>query len=48
MDDGYLFDDRRYASLSQIAQVITGTKWSGPRFFGLVGGPAAEVIGAEG
>ncbi len=48
MDDGFLFDDRRYASLSQIAQVITGTKWSGPRFFGLVGGPAAEVVGGEG
>ena len=47
MDDGYLFEDRRYASLSQIAQVITGTKWSGPRFFGLTGGPAAEVIGGE-
>ena len=48
MDDGFLFDDRRYASLSQIAQVITGTKWSGPRFFGLVGAPAAEVVGGEG
>ena len=47
MDDGFLFDDRRYASLSQIAQVITGTKWSGPRFFGLVGEPAAEVVGGE-
>jgi len=34
-DDGFLFGDRRYRSLSQIAQVITGTKWSGPRFFGL-------------
>ena len=48
MDDGYLFDDRRYSSLSQIAQLITGTKWSGPRFFGLSGGPAAEVVGGEG
>ena len=48
MDDGFLFDDRRYASLSQIAQVITGTKWSGPRFFGLVGGAAAEVVGGQG
>ncbi|MDP9412612.1 MAG: DUF2924 domain-containing protein [Pseudomonadota bacterium] len=48
MDDGFLFEDRRYASLSQIAQVITGTKWSGPRFFGLAGGPAAEVVGGEG
>ena len=48
MDDGFLYDDRRYPSLSQIAQVITGTKWSGPRFFGLVGGPAAEVVGGQG
>ena len=48
MDNGFLFDDRRYASLSQIAQVITGTKWSGPRFFGLVGGPTAEVVGGQG
>ncbi len=46
-DDGFLFEDRRYSSLSQIAQVITGTKWSGPRFFGLIGGPAAEVVGGE-
>jgi hypothetical protein len=44
MDDGFLFEDSRYSSLSQIAQLITGTKWSGPRFFGLVGGPAAEVV----
>jgi hypothetical protein len=47
MDDGFLFDSRRYASLSQIAQVITGTKWSGARFFGLTSGPAAEVVGGE-
>ena len=47
MDDGFLFEDRRYGSLSQIAQAITGTKWSGPRFFGLAGGPAAEVVGGE-
>lgn len=35
MDGGFLFEDRRYGSLSQIANAITGTKWSGPRFFGL-------------
>jgi hypothetical protein len=46
-DDGFVYADRNYASLSQIAQVITGTKWSGPRFFGLVGGPPAEVIGGQ-
>jgi hypothetical protein len=33
--DGYLYDGVRYRSLSAIARVITGTRWSGPRFFGL-------------
>jgi hypothetical protein len=46
-DDGFQFEDQSYSSLSQIAQAITGTKWSGPRFFGLTSGPAAEVIGGE-
>lgn len=36
-DDGYRMRDQTYASLSSIAQAITGTKWSGPRFFGLKG-----------
>jgi hypothetical protein len=35
LEDGYLFEDRRYASLSHVASAITGTRWSGPRFFGL-------------
>lgn len=35
-DDGYVYEGQRYTSLSQIAFLITGTKWSGPRFFGLV------------
>ena len=34
-EDGYRMADQTYASLSSIAQAITGTKWSGPRFFGL-------------
>lgn len=34
-DDGFVYRDRVYGSLSQIAQEITGAKWSGPRFFGL-------------
>jgi len=33
--DGFLFDDRKYRSLSAIAQEVTGAHWSGPRFFGL-------------
>jgi hypothetical protein len=35
-DKGYLYGDQSYKSLSQIAKEITGTNWSGPRFFGLV------------
>ena len=35
VDDGFVLDDRRFASLSQIAEAITGAHWSGPRFFGL-------------
>jgi hypothetical protein len=37
-DDGsYVFEDQRYRSLSAIARAVTGTAWSGPRFFGLAG-----------
>ena len=32
---GFTYRDQRYGSLSEIASTITGTKWSGPRFFGL-------------
>ena len=35
LDESYEFDGRRYQSLTQIAQDITGAHWSGPRFFGL-------------
>jgi len=31
----FVYDGERYASLSQVARAITGTRWSGPRFFGL-------------
>lgn len=34
-DDGYLMYGERFKSLSAIALHITGTSWSGPRFFGL-------------
>ena len=34
-DDGrYRWDDRDWTSLSLIARTITGTRWSGPAFFG--------------
>jgi hypothetical protein len=32
---GYEYRGGRYKSLSQIARLITGTRWSGPAFFGL-------------
>jgi hypothetical protein len=35
MADGFAHDGRTYSSLSEIASEITGTKWNGPRFFGL-------------
>jgi hypothetical protein len=35
LDDGYEYENQRYASLSVIARQITGASWSGPRFFGL-------------
>jgi hypothetical protein len=33
--DTYIWAGKHYRSLSEIARVITGTRWSGPRFFGL-------------
>lgn len=30
-----LFGGKRYRSLSEVARVITGSRWSGPLFFGL-------------
>ena len=35
LEDGYLYEDRTWKSLSAIARHITGTPWSGPVFFGL-------------
>ena len=34
-EDGFVWRDTRYRSLSAIAREITGAHWSGPRFFGL-------------
>ena len=35
LDDGFAFEGKPYDSLSEIARRITGTRWNGPRFFGL-------------
>jgi hypothetical protein len=37
MADGFEWDGRRFGSLSAVAQAITGAKWNGRLFFGLVG-----------
>jgi len=34
-ENGFSYQERSYASLSEIAREITGTQWNGPRFFGL-------------
>ena len=36
-DAGLVYDGASFSSLSVIASKITGTRWSGPKFFGLVG-----------
>ena len=35
MADGYAWNGATYTSLSEVARAITGTRWNGPRFFGL-------------
>jgi hypothetical protein len=35
LEKGVCFRGKRYRSLSEVAREITGTRWSGPLFFGL-------------
>jgi hypothetical protein len=35
IEDGVLYRGQRYRSLSEVARLITGSRWSGPLFFGL-------------
>jgi hypothetical protein len=35
MDKDFAWEGKIFSSLSEIAFEITGTKWNGPRFFGL-------------
>jgi hypothetical protein len=46
MADGFAWNGQTYDSLSKVALAITGTKWNGPRFFGMrdkEDRPAAEA-----
>jgi hypothetical protein len=38
VEGGFVWNGVRHASLSAVARAITGARWSGPRFFGLVSG----------
>ena len=35
IDKGVLYRAERYRSMSEVARLITGARWSGPRFFGV-------------
>jgi hypothetical protein len=35
LEEGFAWAGQTYRSLSEIATQISGTRWSGPRFFGL-------------
>ena len=37
VENGVVYRDRSYRSLSEVAHLITGVPWSGPLFFGLKG-----------
>jgi Protein of unknown function (DUF2924) len=37
LDSGFAWNGKTYRSLSAVAFAMTGTRWSGPRFFGLRG-----------
>jgi len=35
LEKGVLYRGERYRSMSEVARLITGARWSGPRFFGV-------------
>jgi hypothetical protein len=44
VDGGFAWEGHKYNSLSKIAKTITGTKWNGPRFFGLRANNGVEEL----
>ena len=47
MRDGYTWGGTAYRSLSEVARAITGTRWNGPRFFGLRSAKAPKELGSR-
>lgn len=45
LEHGFAWEGRTCKSLSEVAKAITGTKWNGPRFFGLRDKGQAEIRG---
>lgn len=45
-EDGFVYDGKRYRSLSAVARAITGSYWGGNRFFGLTSGGKARQVKA--
>jgi len=45
--ESYQYKGARYESLSEIARLITGTRWSGPLFFGLKSKPVTDSKEAQ-
>jgi Protein of unknown function (DUF2924) len=47
LKDGFMFRGKRFRSLSKVANEITGTRWSGPLFFGLHNSHQEQQDGAR-
>ena len=47
MANGFAYGGKTFASLSEIATTITGTRWNGPRFFGLRSAGGRETADGE-
>jgi hypothetical protein len=47
MADGFAWNGQTYDSLSKVAFAITGTKWNGPRFFGLRDREGRPAVGTR-
>ena len=47
LENGVQFGGERYRSLSEVARKITGSRWSGPLFFGLKSATTEHHHGAE-
>ncbi len=43
LPDGFTWNGKTYQSLSKVAFAITGSRWNGPRFFGLRDRPSSEA-----